>query len=179
MKKLIFLLAIPFLFLGGLVHAENSAASYDRFYWSGQVFVQAYNNGASSIAVNNAVVIDSSVAVAKIGSGSANLGQYITTSATTDSVYIFGVTDEAIAAGALGRVCVRGPHKVVWTGVGGPAAGTVFSNASTTAGLVGGTSTAAGTNHGILGRILSATVTTDTGDAANTYWAWIQPQVEN
>ncbi len=182
-KLLLSLFAISFLFLGGVARAENSAASYDKIYWSQQVFVQAYNNGASAIAVNSAVVIDSSVAVGSISA--SNLGQYITTSATTDSVYIFGVADEAIPAAQLGRVCVRGPHKVfiptAAIGTGYVTAGKVISNNSAVPlGSVGFTTTAANTNHGILGKLLSATASTDTGDTTNAvFWAWIQPQVEN
>lgn len=177
MKKINLVLA-AFLLLGvASVRAENSATGYSNpvNFRDQQVFVAAYNNSASTIAINNAVVLDST------GTAGSTLGAYINTSTTTDDPYIFGVADEAIAAGTVGRVCIRGPHKVVWTGPGkgGVTSGNVISNASTTAGTVGPTTTSSGTDRGILGKVINITATTDTGDASYTYWAWIQPEALN
>lgn len=168
---------------------EASSPSSDRFYWSQQVFVQAYNNNASAIPRDNPVAMDVTVTAGSAGENRGNgtfastLGNYINTTTTTDSVYTFGVTDESIAAGTLGRVCVRGPHKLIMKDVTSTspnpiASGTVVCT-TTTAGQAAKCTTAAGTNHGILGKILSSTLTTDTGDNANDLWVWVQPQVEN
>lgn len=181
MKRKLFLVAISILLVGGLVRfhgearAENSAAAYDSKWYSQQVFVQAYNNAASTIAINNVVVMDTTPTV----NPNVNLGQYVTTNgSTTDSVYVFGVTDEAITAGTLGRICVRGPHKVVAPSLSGVTAGNVIG-ACASSSLACAVTTASGTDRGFLGKYINTTASTDTGDAANTFWAWIEIGVAN
>lgn len=177
-KLLLSLFAISFLFLGNVAHAESSASAYDSKFWSQQVFVQAYNNNASTIAINNVVVLDTTQTV----NPNNYLGNYVTLNgSTTDSVYVFGVTDESITSGTLGRICIRGPHKVVVPLVV-PTAGDIYGACSSTgsnAGKACSVTTASGTDRGFLGKILSNTASTDTGDAANTYWAWIELGVAN
>lgn len=150
--------------------AEQSATGYSNpgSYADQQVFVVAYNNSASSIARDNVVVLDTTA------TAGTTLGTFINTTTTTDSVYIFGVTDEAIASGTVGRVCVRGPHKVVYANAG-PTAGDTIGTCTNNAGKACSVTTASGTDRGILGKILNTTATTGTGDASNTFWAWIQP----
>lgn len=176
MRKLFLsLIAISFLFLGGVAHAENSAAAYDAKWYSQQVFVQAYNNTASTMAINTVVVQDVTPGV----NPNVNLGQYVTTNgSTTDSVYVFGVTDEAIPAAQLGRVCVRGPHKVVAPSSSGVTAGNVIGACASSANACPVTTTS-GTDRGFLGYYMNTTATTDTGDAANTYWAFLRVGVAN
>ena len=111
MRKLL-LLGISLLLLGlSNVQAMNSAASYDSKYWSQQVFVQAYNNSTGTIYRDFVVGLDTTPAI----NPNVNLGQYITQNASsvTDNIYVFGVADETIPAGQLGRIAIRGPHKVV------------------------------------------------------------------
>lgn len=173
MRKFI-LFALFILAFAPVVRAENSATAYDGKYYSQQVFVSAYNNSASAISRDNVVAIDTTA------TAGTTLGGYIATTTTTDSVYVFGVTDETIGAGALGRVCVRGPHKAVSIAAsansGYNTIGSVIT-ASSTAGKYGFGATADGTASGKLGYILNATATSDTGDASNTYWIWVEPSV--
>lgn len=175
MRKINVIMLGIFLMLGMVsVKAENSATGYSNpaSFRDQQVFVEAYNNNASSIAINNVVVLDTS------GTANSTLGAYINTSTTTDSVYVFGVTDEAIAAGTLGRVCVRGPHKVVYANAS-PTLGNVIGVNSVSAGTAAPVTTASGTSRGFLGKIINTTASTATGDATNTFWAWIQPGIAN
>ncbi len=175
MKKLI-LLALLMVGLVPVVRAENSATAYDSKYYSQQVFVVAYNNGSTSVTRDNVVILDASQAI----NPNLYLGNYVTTTITTDSVFVFGVTDETILPGTLGRICVRGPHKAVSltpgsAGLGGVAVSGAIITSSNQAGKFGFGSTADGTASGRLGYILSSTATTDTGDASNTYWVWVAP----
>lgn len=178
MRNINKLMLAIFLLLGmvSVVKAEDSATGYGNpvSFRDQQVFVVAYNNNASSIARDNVVVLDTG------GTSGSTLGAYINTTTTTDSVNVFGVTDEAIAAGTVGRICVRGPHKILWSALPLPATGTVISSNSVTAGTAGKVSTSSGTQRGILGKTINATATTDTGDIAGLeIYAWIQPSVVN
>lgn len=175
MKKFI-LFVLLLVGIVPLVRAESSATAYDSKYYSQQVFVNAYNNSSGTIALNNVVILDASQSV----NPNNYLGSYVTTTATTDSVFIFGITDEAIAVGTMGRICIRGPHKAVSltpgsAGLSGVAVSGAIVTASNQTGKFGYGSTTDGTVMGRLGYILSSTATTDTGDAANTYWLWVSP----
>lgn len=175
MRNIQFILVALFVAVfAPIVRAENSATAYDAKYYSQQVFVVAYNNNASTISTNNVVILDSTQSV----NPNLYLGNYVTLNgSTTDSIYVFGVTDESILTGTLGRICVRGPHKVVMPVNSTYTAGSVIGACSTAnAGKACPTTTADGTASGQLGFILSATATTDTGDASNTYWMWVRPQ---
>lgn len=212
MKKLL-LVAISLMLLGlPNAHARNSAATYDNKYYSQQEFVAAYNNSTAPMYRDYVVGLD----VNNLQSTSpgvnpnVNLGQYITetTGSTTDNLYVFGVVDDTvIPAGQLGRVAIRGPHKVVFgnlagTGHAAPTLGAILSQCSgnqaqvSVTGIIanGGVActytTATGTAGGMLGYVINATATTDTGDvntATNAqnqgtstnseYWVWISPQI--
>lgn len=198
MKKLL-LIAISLMVLAcSNAQARNSASTYDNKYYSQQEFVQGYNSSTGTIYRDFVVGLDTTQTI----NPNSNLGQYITqaTSSTTDNLYVFGVADETIPAGQLGRICIRGPHKVVLNSTKQLAisAGNVLSQCSNnqTYGAFptlnnGGAcvySTAAGTAGGQLGYVLSATATTDTGDVGQTtnpqsnttwseYWSWVAPQV--
>ena len=196
MKKLL-LIAISLMLLGGIAQARNSAATYDTKYWSQQEFVAAYN--ATTATMYRDFVVGLVLPGAPIDAGVTALtvnpnnyvGQYITeyTGATTDNVYVFGVVDDAtIPSGQLGRICIRGPHKVVakTNGTAGqltPSVGQMVSQcannytllaappgvAQTAANAINGGrfcpyTTATGTAGGALGYLMSTTATTDTGD---------------
>lgn len=198
MKKLLLIVISLMVLACSNAQARNSAASYDNKYYSQQEFVQAYNNSTGTIYRDYVVVLDTTPGV----NPNNNLGQYITevSGGTTDSIYVFGVSDETIPAGQLGRIAIRGPHKVNWQTFSGstlPTAGGAISacksnQALITGGLNGGVacpySTATGTAGGALGFILNTTATTDTGDVgtstsspSNTtgseYWVWLSPQI--
>ena len=190
--------------------ARNSAASYDNKYYSQQEFVAAYNDSTGPMYRDYVVGLDTlAVGATTLVNPNVSLGQYITeaTSSTTDNINVFGVIDDSvIPAGQLGRVCIRGPHKVqAYTGNGAAAltigqvvsqcknnTGAMLANGLPANALNGGVacpySTATGTAGGMIGYVLNATTTTDTGDAGQTtntqsnttgseYWAWIDPQV--
>lgn len=208
MNKLL-LMAISLLLLGlPNAQARNSAASYDNKYWSQQEFVQAYNNSTATIYRDYVVGLDVSLNVAGSINPNVNQGQYITetTGSTTDQIYVFGVSDETIPAGQLGRIAIRGPHKVAWQALPGtavPTAGQAISqckfnlpmynaggnvNNAINGGFACPYTTATGTAGGALGFILNTTATTDAGDIGQTtngqnfttgseYWAWINPSI--
>ena len=210
MNKLIAVLFSCLLLGIPSVYARNSAATYDNKYWSQQEFVQAYNSSTAPIYRDYLVGLDTSATGAStVVNPNVSLGQYVTeaTGSTTDNIYVFGVADETIPAGQLGRVCIRGAHKIVYrsVGFGAASAGAVLSqcannNAQTFTGIAGSSSqngglactysTATGTAGGMVGILFNTTATTDTGDvntATNAqsqgtsteseYWAWISPQV--
>ena len=169
MNKLKLFLVVAFILaFTGIVKAENSAGGFDSKNTTQQVFVSAY--AYSAVSKNDVVALDvSNGTVANNG-----LGSYIATTTTTDSVYVFGVADEDIATGTLGRVCVRGPHKVKFrTSPGAITTGSVVG-ASDTAGEMAVRTTSDGTAMGVLGVTLSSSAdTTDT----DTQWVWVQPHV--
>ncbi len=156
------------------VRAENGADAFDAKAATQTVFVSAYNNSAATLAVNSTVVLD----VTQTVNPNLYLGSYVTSNgSTTDSIYVFGVTDESILVGSLGRIAIRGPHKVLMpsppSGAGvviGACSNAVAANAVKAC----ATTTADGTASGVLGYTLSTTASTDTGDAANTYWAFLR-----
>lgn len=167
MKKFI-LLALLMVGMISTVRAESSATAYDSKYYSQQVFVVAYNNSASTISQEQVAVLDTTQAI----NPNIYLGSYVTTNgATTDSIYVFGVADEDILSGTLGRFGIRGPHKVRMPSV--PSAAGIVIGACASSANACPVTTADGTASGRLGYLLSATASTDSGDAANTYWAWL------
>lgn len=180
MRKLLSIVLGLILSVGiiSTVRAEQSATGYENPPYTGdyQVFVVAYNSYNATIARNNVVVLDNTGATTTLRSGT--LGAYVNLTNTTDSVFVYGVSDEDIAPGSMGRVCVRGPHKAVSIAgnIGAQATGAIIS-ASNIAGKYGFYSTADGTTGARLGYVLNTTASTDTGDASNTYWVWVNPEV--
>lgn len=176
MKKLLYVLLVIGLMVSpvAMSFADNSATSYENHIRSYQVFMSAYNNGAA-ISKNSPVILD-------IGGGSAGstLGSQIIGTTTTDSVFAVGIADEDIAATKMGRICIRGPHKVTMvTNIGASSAipTAAILSTSTTYGAGGIYATADGTVGGQLGILMSKTATTDTGDASNTYWFYVRPAI--
>lgn len=196
MKKSLFIFLL-LLIVPSLVWARNDAETYSASYRSQIEYVQAYNSSTAPIYGGYVVGLDTTQGV----NPNTSLGQYITasTGSTTDNVFVFGVAGETIPAGTLGRVCIRGPHKVVFKGQGtqGIPAFTVTTGgvisqcannvAMTGQGVNGGVacpySTAVGTAGGQLGFVLNNTATTDNDDQGTgsttgpEYWVWIDPEV--
>jgi hypothetical protein len=200
MKKLFLLLAISLLVLGSNAQARNSADTYDNKYYSQQEFVDAYNATTGPLYRDYVVGIyaaaDNGLATGAIPgvNPNSNLGQYVVeaTSSTTDNIYAFGVVDASvIPSGQLGRIAIRGPHKVVVSTsfkilTANLSVGTLLSQCASNVDFVPGVtgqipitqpnttvvnggvaciySTATGTAGATIGYLLNTTATTDTGD---------------
>lgn len=180
MKKL-FILSISALFVLGLVNtalAESSSTSVTGKLAEEQcTFRFMYNGSGTDITSNQVVVLDLSNSTVR--NHATTLGSYITTNGTAGNSYICGVTDEVIKDGTVGRVCVRGPHRVKFSAV--PTAGDSVTNSTTAGSAVTGTSTA--DKYGYVGTALANTDSTDSTfwDAAQTprvWWIEIMPHVE-
>ena len=178
MKKILFALLMVSI-TASFVYAEQSAQTYtgsDKIsYREHQVFASFYNNSSTAISSNHVVILDTTVAT--VASGSA-LGAYITSTATAGSNMVVGVTDETIAAGEVGRVCVRGPHKCALTAA--PAALGASLATGTTAGY-GTATTAANTAFGKALSILptgqgdsqAGIYGKEVGEGNSNYWIWV------
>ncbi len=166
MKKFIFVLSALLVLGIYQARAEQSpqTATGERLQ-DNQVFTIAYNNSGSDIQSNNVVVLDSTA------TENTTLGSYITTSTTADDYRVFGVTDETIVAGESGRVCIRGPHRVLDTDTTHAAAAILA--ASGTAGKSTTYSTSDGTAGGYLGHVIGAT----SALGADYAWVWVNPQI--
>jgi len=172
MRKFIVLFS-ALLMLGFSIQAraEQSTSTFTgERYEEQQVFIYAYNNSGSEVQSNGVVVIDITA------TGNSTLGTYFTTSATSGNSYILGITDETIAAGSVGRICVRGPHRVLFDTT--PSAADSVTN-DTTAPLAT-TGTSAANKYGYVGTALKATTTTADGEwgGSNTWWIWVNPTVQ-
>lgn len=172
MKKLFIVLSVLIMAsYASNVRAESSSTAYEPDERVQEVYASFYNAGPSDININEPVVLRANA------TAGSTLGAYIETSASTDNIFVIGVADASIAAGSMGKVCIRGPHKVAAVNnLSSKATGAIFSTSSTT-GKAGIYATADGTVGGQLGWLLNTTATTDTGDATNTFWAWINPQL--
>ena len=182
MKKLTLAVIFSLMLLATTnAHARNSAAAYDAKFYSQQEYVDFYNNSTGTFVRDYIVNLDATGATVNPNN---NLGQYVLQNncSVNDNVYQVGVVDESIAPGTVGRVCIRGPHKVVLqTGNTGHGIGTLMSQCPSNIwnggyACVYGTST--GTVGGSIGYVIQNTLTTDTGDAANTVWIWVAPQIQ-
>lgn len=172
MRKLSIVLISALLVFGLSIQAraEQSTSTFtgDR-YEEQQVMVYCYNNSGAEIQSNSAVIIDITA------TAGTTLGTYITTTTTTDSSYVFGVTDETISSGSVGRICVRGPHKVQFASEDTAAEDTVGT--LTPAGKVE-TTTTTSNKDGILGLALAATAVTDRDYGTDMWWIWVDPYVK-
>jgi hypothetical protein len=172
-----FILSVLFILsFCGIAKAESSASSFDSTFRSQQVFIEANANATLStpISKNDVVILDVTTGTV----ANKGLGAYIVKSIVTDSVYVLGVADEDISTGTLGRICVKGPHKVTMQSLSNSgaavAAGLLVGNGNK-AGQASVRTTADGTAVGVLGVVLSATPSTDTGDTL-TQWIWVDTQ---
>lgn len=184
MKKLS--LFVAFLLVIGMTafaYAEMSATGMSgKNFREQQVYITGYNNSSSDISSNYVVVLDTTAT--SIASG-ATLGAYIATTTTANDTTVIGVTDEVIAAGKSGRICVRGPHKCYLYGTQGISVGATLATA-TTAGA--GAMSSSTTKGGEFAVALSATAIGASGGPGNTsgygdgftigdgtanYWVWV------
>lgn len=183
MKKL-FIVLLSALFIFGIayqVRAEQSSSSASGTnYYDNQVYTIGYNNSGADISSNSLVVIDTT------GTAGSTLGAYITTTTTQGHNFVFGVTDEVIADGTSGRICIRGPHKVLVNTAPSIAGATMIS--STVAGKADGgqalLNVATAQPNGIytadgpatIGRVMSVTATTADLYTPALYWIYVQQQ---
>lgn len=175
------LLAVFFVLVSvSTVKAENSATGYENppNYGNYQVFVSSLSSAGVTIPRNSVVILDNSSTGVTTTLRGGTLGGVVNMTNVTDSVFVFGVADEDIAPATMGRICVRGPHKAVSiTGnITAQATGAIIS-ASNNVGKYGFYSTADGTTGSRLGYVLNTTASTDSGDASNTFWVWVNPEV--
>ncbi len=174
MKKLCIFVISALLVLGIAYQARaemSPSSATGKSYLDNQVFTIAYNNSGVAITSNAVVILDVT------GTAGSTLGAYITTSATPDSPYNFGVTDETIAIGSTGRVCIRGAHKVWMTAT--PTAGQKVTNGATAG--KGTASTTTTTGAGTVGVALAVTSGTSTGggtDGTDIWWVFVRPMVQ-
>ncbi len=172
MKKLIIALSVLLILVSmSSVRAESSATIYSgNNNGEQQVFTWMTNNSGGAITSNRVVVLDTFISKGNVTLGSAFITTTITGSVQTP---IIGVTDENIASGSVGQVCIRGPHKVEFV-TGSPPAFSDTVTTGTTAGYaVSGTSTA--NHYNYLGTALAATASTDKDFGPNTWWIWVRP----
>lgn len=169
MFKRMFLILAFLLLSVSMARAESSANAYDATFRTMQVDDVVY--ATSYITKNHVVILD--VSATGVTNGTT-LGAYATETATTDSVYTFGVADESFSTGTLGRVTVRGPHLVDMYTTGLTVLGKCISSSTTSGKASLCTTTSDGTEAGRLGVGLSNTY--DTSDT-NAIWAWINPYV--
>lgn len=170
MKKFIYGF-IAALFVFGFMsqaRAELSAQSYSaqNIAEENQVYTYMYNQGAN-ITSNSLVCIDTTAPAAYTGS-------YIATTTTANDARVIGVTDEVILSNSTGKVCVRGPHKVLLSTANGVAAAGVGASLASvaTAGTVGLPTVQV--PQAKIGFLLNATATTATSTLPNLYWIWVQ-----
>ena len=179
MKKLFVFLFISTLLLVSSAYAEIGATAYSSEPQIGelQVYIYAYNNSGSDVTSNAVVVLDTTAA--NVASGST-LGANIVATTTAGDSAVIGITDEVIEDNTVGRVCIRGPHKVWFTTTQGAAAAGNTIATSTTSGRVA--NTPANATSAIIGILLSGTQTQDNsvagreafkGEPSSLYWAWI------
>ena len=177
MTKKIIVLAIASLFLmTGLALAEQGATAFGgKKYYEQQVFVDAYNYAAGSIAANAIVVFDTTNATL-----ADSMGAFIGTSVTANDIMVFGVTDAIIPGQSAGRVCIRGPHLVNGLGGVGISAGTIVYQ-SATAGVA--TPVGASASYAPVGSVGIALSSTTSGSPFLTggsngpaFWIWVAPQ---
>jgi hypothetical protein len=169
--------------------AEMSAGAYSgKSVREQQVFADVYNNFGDTITENYVVILDTSTAV--LASTGTTFGAYVTVDPgyASDNVYVMGVADEYIPTGSVGRICVRGPHKVYATagyimgnGTAYLGGGAMIPRAGVTAGTSCGAtgqatvySKADATIGGKLGTFLASD-----NVLASVWWIWIDPRAHN
>ena len=184
MKKL--LIAILFVAITvSFSYAEQSAQTYSgnalQKYTEQQVFIDCYNNSGSTISSNWVVVLDTAVGNSASGT---TLGTYITTTTTSADALVVGVTDQTILSGRVGRVCVRGPHKLYLTAAPSAAGATIATTTTAGAGIPwasgrpANSSFAVALNTGVIGSWNTASGYTSTGggsidEGSSNYWVWV------
>lgn len=168
MRKLFIVLVSALLVFGVSfqARAEQSTSTFTgKRFEEQQVFVYAYNNGTTTIQSNGVVILENAA------TDKTTVGTYVEVTTDADDELVFGVADENIAAGAVGRICVRGPH-IVWDKDSTHALSTVLAT-SDTANRTTTYSTSDATVAGTLGVVILAT-----SDLGGEYcWVWVAPQI--
>lgn len=168
MNKILFSLILSaFLLLGvSQAKAEVGVSAYTGTdYREQQVFTYVYNNSGSELTYNSVVILDTSA------TAGSTLGAYFTTTTTADSPYVFGVTDQTIKSGEVGRVCVRGPHTVRLTTESGLAAGDIVATSGTA-----GKAVEYSTSDGTVGGYLGTAIVDNTTTFEDRWWIIVNPQ---
>jgi len=107
MKKYLVLFVSALLLFGvSEVRAEQSSIGGDALA-AQQVFQTFRNATGGDISSNTVVILSTSTQV------TAGFGSRFASSTVTGARGVIGVTDEDIASGRQGRICIRGPHKVI------------------------------------------------------------------
>lgn len=176
MKKL-FIFVLLSLALGTLCYAENSAVTYSTIPMESEmvVYVEGYNPSTTTAITSNAVVVLSTNAA---NASYKATGAVVATSTTQDDPLAFGVTDQVIPIRGSGRICVRGPHKVLALGT---VSGSLVAGASmattTTAGYVSPLSVQS-QSRSVVGTLLNTSL--DPNHDSNgvviegpVYWMWV------
>jgi hypothetical protein len=170
--NVIILSALMVLGLSSFVWAEMSATAYSgKSNNSQQVFVDMYNNSGIKLSENTIAIIDSNA-----GLTDAKVGAYFTVATTSDSVYAVGVLDQDVASASVGRVCVRGPHKLQVTTESAMALGSRIGTANTT-------SRPNGLGFGVIYTVADGTAGSRVGVAigeqqatpTSIWWIWVDP----
>ena len=173
MKKILFI-SLVVLLLAAPSFAEIGATAYSSNTQQQELcqFIYAYNNSGSSITSNQVVILDTTAANSVSG---ATLGARIATTTTNGDPRVIGVTDQVIANASVGRICVRGPHKVQWSTSAGPAIAGASVATGTTAGYAAAVNVTSGVSFGVM---LANTQTFDAVANPNEvaiglYWVYI------
>lgn len=168
MRKLFIVLVSALLVLGLSIQAraEQSTSTFTgERYEEQQVFVYAYNNGSTEIQSYGIVIIDTD------GTAGSTLGTYIENTTDADDELVFGVAAETIAVGAVGKVCIRGPHEVFDDDTTHAVSSIISS--SSTANVSQTYATSDATVGGYAGLVIGAT-----SSLGGRYcWIWVNPQV--
>ena len=176
MKKILcFAISALFVFaFVGHVWAEMGADAFSGKYNRDQpVFVAMYNNSGVQLSANTIAILDTG------GVLTPNfVGTYATKATTSDSVYTIGVWDQDVLSASVGRLCVRGPHRVLVSSQATVAAGTLLGTASgTTTNLSGtvGWARAYSTADGTAGAVLGVAIGEDQATPQSIWWVWVNP----
>ena len=174
MRKISLFVLSALLVLGIAYQAraeQSPVSAAGNSYLDNQVFTLVHNNSGAVITSNAIVILDIT------GTAGSTLGSYITTSTTADSPYVFGVTDEPLAIGAIGRVCIRGPHKVWMTAT--PTAGQNITNGTTAGKGTASTTTTTTAGHiGVALAVTSGTKTLGSDDGSDIWWVQVNPHTQ-
>jgi hypothetical protein len=106
----------------------------------------------------------------------SKIGSYFTYATASDSVYAIGVLDEDVLSASVGRICVRGPHRLQVTTESAMSTGNRIGTANTT-------SRPNGTGFGVTYTVADGTggarvgiaIGEDQATPASIWWIWVKP----
>lgn len=168
-KLLVLVISALIVASASIARAESSATTFrGDSYREQQVWTVMYNNSGAAISSNQIVVIDTTA------TANSTLGAYFTTTTGAATALVIGVTDEVIANGSVGNICIRGPHKVQLVAfTEAPQQGASIVT-STTAGQ-GTLGRTTGQGDVVIGNLMSTAAVSATGDdGARVYWIWVE-----